>query len=115
MDYHGLMNLHVQKQKDLDILDDYYLERADIGDGSIQIGPERFGVIVLPPMKVIARAAIARIRRFYDQGGTVVAYGSLPSGSTDKGWNDPEVTDSIHAIFGAAGNAGQDTSNRNSQ
>ena len=115
MDYHGLMNLLVQKQKDFDILDDYYLERANIGRGSIQLGPERFGVIVLPPMKVIARAAIARIRRFYDQGGTVVAYGSLPSGSTDQGWNDPQVTDPIRAIFGAARDARQDTSNRNSQ
>ena len=85
MDYHGLMNLLVQKQKDFDILDDYYLGKAVLGHGSIQVGPERFGVIVLPPMKVIAYEALDRIRRFYEQGGTVVAYGSLPSGSTGQG------------------------------
>jgi hypothetical protein len=115
MDYHGLMNLLVQRQKDFDILDDHYLVRATIGSGSIELGPERFGVIVLPAMKVIARAALARIRRFYEQGGTVVAYGSLPSGSTDEGWNDPQVADSIRAIFGVAPDAGQDTSSRNAQ
>ena len=115
MDYYGLMNLFVQKQKDFDILDDYYLERATIGRGSIELGPERFGVIVLPPMKVIARDALARIRRFYEQGGTVIAYSSLPSGSTEQGWSDPQVADSIHAIFGVARDGGQDASNRNPQ
>ena len=80
MDYYGLMIALAQHQKDYDIVNDSYLERATFDHGSARIGSAQFHTIVLPPLKVISRAAMKRILQFYENGGVVVAYGSLPSG-----------------------------------
>src|SRR5439155_26078365 len=43
---------------------------------------------------------LAKIREFYEQGGDVIAYGSLPWGSTEQGMDDTEVIQTVKTIFG---------------
>ena len=100
MDYWALMQVLAQKQEDYDVVNDLYLARAKLNHGAARLGDESYHVMVLPPMRVISRASLEKIRQFYDQGGYVVAYGSLPSGSTEHGMDDKEVIDTVQAIFG---------------
>lgn len=100
MDYWGLMQLLVQKQQDYDVVDDLYLGRAKLNQGALQLADESYHMLVLPPMRVISKESLAKIRQFYEQGGDVIAYGSLPWGSTDKGMEDEEVIATVNAIFG---------------
>jgi len=84
MDYWALMQLLVQKQQDFDVVNDFYLARAKLNQGVAQLGDESYHVLVLPPMRVISRESLAKVREFYEQGGDVIAYASLPSGSTEE-------------------------------
>jgi len=100
MDYWALMQLLVQKQRDFDVVDDFYLGRAELKQGAVRLGEESYHVLVLPPMHLISRGSLEKIRKFHDQGGHVIAYGSLPSGSTEQGSDDAEVIRTAKAIFG---------------
>jgi len=119
MDYWGLMQLLVQKQQDYDVVDDLYLGRAKLKQGAAQLGEESYHVLVLPPMRVISRGSLEKIREFYEQGGYVIAYGSLPSGSTEKGRDDAEVIQTVKAMFGIdpsqSEQAMQETENQHGQ
>ena len=119
MDYWGLMQLLVQKQQDYDVVNDFYLARAKLNQGAAQLGEERYHVLVLPPMHVISRRSLKKIREFYEQGGYVVAYGSLPSGSTEQGSDDAEVIGAVKGIFGIdphqSEQATQETDNQHGQ
>jgi hypothetical protein len=106
-DYDDLMNLFVARQRDHDVVDDHYLRSAAIENGKLFIAGESFSALVLPRMNVISRQAMAKVRRFYETGGTVVAYGQLPTGSTDEGWKDEQIAADVKAIFG-----GGESSNR---
>ena len=115
MDYYGLMIALAQRQKDYDIVNDYYLNRAVFGNGSARLGNADFHAIVIPPLKVISRTAMKNIHEFYKNGGVVVAYGSLPSGSTDEGWGDKQILADVQAVFGSevGGAANHEKTNHN--
>jgi hypothetical protein len=112
-DYHGVMQLLAKNKRDFDVVDDVYLQRADVQAGALKIGDESYRVVVVPAAKLISRASLDQIRRFYNTGGTVVAYGDLPSGSPDQGWNDPVILEAVRAIFGTAIEPGGDRQNTN--
>jgi hypothetical protein len=111
--YYDLMELLAGYQRDFDVVDDYYLKRANIKGSTLSLGNESFQAIILPPMKVISRPALARIRQFYDQGGLVVSFGRLPSGSSEEGADDLAVATNVRAIFGIAPGEKRDAHNRN--
>jgi len=111
--YYDLMELLVGYQRDFDVVDDYYLKRADIKGRTFSLGNESFQGIILPPMKVISRTALARIHHFYEEGGIVISYGRLPSGSSEEGAADPDIATGVQAIFGIAPGEKRDAENRN--
>ena len=111
--YYDLMELLAGYQRDFDIVDDYYLKRSGIKEGSLRLGNESFRVIILPPMRVISGTALAIIRQFYEQGGTVISYGRLPSGSSEQGAEDSTIVESIQTIFGITPKEKRDVENRN--
>ena len=51
-------------------------------------------------MTLISRASMTIIRSFHEAGGAVIFYGALPSGSPERGWNDPEIGAGVAAILG---------------
>jgi hypothetical protein len=98
--YTGLMNRLVGAQWDFDVTDDHFLNEAQIGAGTVQIGPESFRALILPPTTAFRRSAFAQIQEFYAQGGLVVATGSLPTISMEDGRDDPELARMVQEVFG---------------
>jgi len=65
-----------------------------------QVHPGRFSVLVLPGHKTIRWSSLRKIKAFYDQGGSVIATGRLPSKSAEFGYDD-DVVQATEALFGA--------------
>jgi hypothetical protein len=85
------------RQWDLDVVDAYYLDQAEIADGRIRLGDESFGVLILPPMACMRRSAARRVRAFAESGGLVVAVGGLPADSMEDGRDDPQLAAELAA------------------
>lgn len=66
--------------------------------------PGRFSVMIVPGHKTIAWSSLKQIQSFFDQGGSVIATGTLPSKSAEFG-KDREVVDAIEAMFGKTDSA----------
>jgi len=113
--YFDLMELLTGSQRDFDVTDDYYLNRSTIKQGALHIRDESFRAVILPPLKVIPRSSLKQIRRFYEGGGVVIGYGSLPTGSSEIGWEDPEVAADVKAIFGVDASFSKDAENSNAR
>ena len=101
--YYGAIMNHLTSQRwDYDIVDSYWLLQGAVEGKEIHIGNERFKVLVLPPATTMRRAALEKIRQFYDQGGTVIAIRFLPTGSMEEGDDDPAIAEQVRHIFGDA-------------
>ncbi len=87
---------------DFDFVDDNVLSQAVVRDGTLEIAGIRFRAVLLPPMTTIRRSTLAKLREFYDGGGTVVAFRRLPGASQERGRDDPEVRALLQHIFGIA-------------
>lgn len=66
-------------RRDYDILDEDSIQRAMVAQGSLQIGAERYRAIVLPAITVLEAATAETFCRFVEDGGSLIAIGSLPS------------------------------------
>ncbi len=96
--YAEILDRLPRAQWDLDVIDAHYLAEASIGDGRLRIGPESFGVLVLPPMTCMRLVAARRVREFADAGGLVIAVGRLPLDSMENGRDDPALVAELDAI-----------------
>lgn len=97
--YSELMEQLTAHRWDFDVADAHFLASARLLPGRMAIGPESFRVLVLPPLSTIRRSSLARIRQFYESGGTVIAVGRLPADSAEEGAGDPEIARGVAAIF----------------
>jgi hypothetical protein len=70
----GLLQAHV----DFDFVDDEALAGADVHDGTLAIGDERYRMLILPAAKVMDREALESAVRFAQEGGAVIAVETLP-------------------------------------
>lgn len=62
---------------------------------------EEYRVLILPGGRVLSAAVAAKIKEFYDQGGMVVATGTLPTQSAEFG-RDKEVQRAMADVFGVS-------------
>ncbi|NQV34779.1 MAG: hypothetical protein HQ515_18950, partial [Phycisphaeraceae bacterium] len=62
------------------------------------INHETYRVVIMPGHKTISWSNLKKIKAFYDQGGKVIATGTLPSRSAEFG-RDEEVVKAIAAMF----------------
>jgi hypothetical protein len=60
---------------------------------------QRYRVFILPGSKVIRWSNLEKIKRFYDQGGTVIATTALPGQSAEPGL-DQKVRQAVTSMFG---------------
>jgi hypothetical protein len=58
-------------RRDYDVLDDDSLQRAEIQEGALAIGAERYRAIVLPGCVTLAPATAAVLCRFVESGGAL--------------------------------------------
>jgi hypothetical protein len=73
------------------IADGFYLRRMKVRDGLLVRPPFEFRTVILPPLMVLSLDAAGKLAAFTESGGTVIALGDLPAGSTDNGWLDPDM------------------------
>jgi hypothetical protein len=95
--------LAVELGRDFTFLHPEVLERCRLNGGELvlpnQVHPGRFSVLILPGHKTIRWGTLQKIEVFYDQGGSVIATGELPSKSAEFG-RDAEVVRSVERMFG---------------
>lgn len=91
---------------DFDLVDDDSFRRATVDSGVLTIAGLEFRGVLLPPMTTIRRSTMAKIKEFHDDGGTVVAYGTLPYASVEGGRDDPELHDLLDSVFAAGSDRG---------
>jgi hypothetical protein len=89
-----------QNTIDLDFIDHHSLERSTVEDGKLKVSDLEFRVLVLPPMTTVRMPTLRKIRDFHAVGGSVIAFGRLPSGSAENGREDPEIRTLISEMFG---------------
>ncbi|MCX6360036.1 MAG: glycosyl hydrolase [Armatimonadetes bacterium] len=65
-----------------------------------KVNHERWRAFIIPGSRCISVAALRRIKRFYDQGGAVIATTRLPDHASESG-GDAEVRRLVRSIFGA--------------
>jgi hypothetical protein len=79
------------RQRDFDCLSESLLQQATANDGSLEVGGERFRVLLLPEVRMLDHASFGKIREFLQGGGQVAFIGSLPYQSPQRG-DDPKLT-----------------------
>jgi len=65
---------------------------------------EEYSVLIVPAGDTLSAAAAAKIKEFYDQGGTVISTTQLPTKSAEFG-KDREVRQAIADVFGVSPDA----------
>lgn len=65
-------------RRDFDVLDEPSVQRAEVRDGALQIGEERYRAIVLPACATVESATAEVLCRFVAAGGWLIAVGEKP-------------------------------------
>jgi len=77
-------------------------EKCDIEGDTLRLNNpvnyERYKVMIVPGHKTVNWSNLKKIKAFYDNGGKVIATGTLPSKSAEFG-HDEDVVKTIEAIF----------------
>ncbi len=88
-------------QRDFDFMDDEALLEATIEGGMLSLRGEKYRALILPPMSLIRRATMRKVRDFHAAGGVIIAVGRLPDSSLEMG-PDALVLAQAEEIFGDA-------------
>jgi hypothetical protein len=91
---------------DLDFVDDTSVANARIDGDRLVIAEMPFRAVVLPPMTTIRLRTMRQIVDFHRAGGTVAAFGSLPTASDEGGRGDPALAELLQELFGISSSAG---------
>lgn len=86
---------------DFDFIDYESLARSTIRKGKVLVAGEEYRVLVLPSMKTVHFASVARARDLVASGGTVINVGSRPE-ATERGRGNQEFASLSHQLFGRA-------------
>lgn len=73
---------------------------ARIDRSELRLREECYRVLVLPGMEVIPYPVLAKVQRFYERGGVVVACGNLPRRSATLGNSANDITTIRNAVWG---------------
>ncbi len=88
----------LRRQRDFDCLSEPMLQRSQIRDGQLQLANESFRCLILPEMRMIEDATLAKVRQFAEAGGQVVFVGTLPCQSPAKG-DDADMTRACESLM----------------
>lgn len=90
---------------------DVFEHDATLDGSEIKLRDERYCILVVPPVEVIPYATLAKVKDFYDNGGTVIGYGFLPSKSATIGKTDEDIIKLCREIWGGQTAMQQDNPN----
>ncbi len=65
-------------RRDFDVLDDDSIQRAQVADGALLIGDERYRAVILPACTVLAAETAQVLAHFVASGGILIAVGAPP-------------------------------------
>lgn len=71
--------------------------QASIRAGTLELGPQQYRVVVIPPTPMLSLQTVERLRKFARTGGVVVAVGRLPTEETDG--RDRELEQTLIDLF----------------
>ena len=66
-------------QADFDLLPEGAFARANVRTGHLEAGPQRYRVIIVPPVRMLGLETVRRLTAFTQSGGTVIAWNPLPA------------------------------------
>lgn len=73
------------------IADSPTMSRLKLSGAQLSMGDRHIGAVVLPPLDVMPLKTMKQLVAFVKAGGHLYALGELPTGSTEKGFNDPQI------------------------
>ncbi|MGI5894827.1 MAG: glycosyl hydrolase [Candidatus Merdivicinus sp.] len=103
-DWINVMKELAHAQVGYDLIDGEILKMAKVENGRLKIGKASYAAILLPPGDVIEEETTRKLQEFVRQGGTLLAFGLLPSRIID---DDTNVRAEYLEIFGAEEDADQ--------
>ena len=62
-----------------------------VESGRLKVSGLEFRVLLPPPLSTVRTATLAKVREFWEGGGTVIAFRALPGASAEQGRDDPAV------------------------
>jgi len=93
--FNTVLNCLVENQIDVDMVDGAGLLRAEIADGRLCVGHERFAVILIPDAVKLDKALSEKLDRFVRDGGKIIYY------ATGEG-SDHVTPENIHKAVAEA-------------
>jgi len=100
LQYYSVQRELLNNQIDYDVIDSASILKADVSKGKIEIAEEKYSVLIVPPLSVINRNVLEKIKNFYENGGTIIALNTLPTASMEEGKMDATIIKSVSDIFG---------------
>lgn len=91
---------------DNDIIDDDSILSGTVKDGQLIKAGNGYRALVFGPETTVRRSVLSRALELTETGGTVIFFGRLPSGSTEGGRADPEVTKLLERLLGSTASDG---------
>ena len=92
---------------DYDFVDFHSLADAKIENGELEIGRERYKVLILPDVKAMHQSTLDKILKFSHEGGIVLSTDDSLRATTAKGENDPAAMTMWKDIFAVSGGKSQ--------
>lgn len=71
-----------EAQADFDLLPEAALDQAKTRLGQMEVGPQRYRVVIVPPVRTLSLRAARQLAAFAKGGGTVIAWKPLPTEET---------------------------------
>lgn len=84
------------------LLYDAWEDDAKLEGKTIRLHKEDYRILVMPAAEVIPYPTLAKARRFFENGGVVVAYDMLPTRSATLGHGSKDIAQLCEEIWGAA-------------
>ncbi|MDE6786041.1 MAG: hypothetical protein K2J46_03255, partial [Muribaculaceae bacterium] len=88
---------------DYDFVDFHSLVDAKIENGELEMGKERYKVLILPNVKAMHQSTLDKILEFSREGGIVLSTDDSLRATTARGENDPATMNMWNDIFAAPG------------
>lgn len=96
----------LQQQIAYDVVDERSVAAAGIGGGKLEVGKEKYDVLVLPPLDTIRISTLEKILRFVEQGGSVFGHPLLPKYAAEGSERDGDVKKLVEKIVEGGGFGG---------
>ena len=79
---------------------DVFENKMSISGKALKLREESYSVLMAPAAEAIPYESLLKIKKYFDQGGVVVAYGFLPTKSTTPGYGSNEIALLRNAVWG---------------